>query len=54
MPRDHAWGGGQQLIGFVVSLMATLAGITIAGGWLSVALFQVFGLAFTFFLIVTK
>ena len=37
-------------IGFVVCLMATLSGVWNALGWLSVALYLVFGLAFAYFL----
>jgi hypothetical protein len=37
-------------IGFVVTLLATLAGVWNALGWLSVALYLVFGLAFAYFL----
>jgi hypothetical protein len=36
-------------IGFIVCLLATLAGVWNALGWLSVALFLVFGLAFAYF-----
>jgi hypothetical protein len=37
-------------IGFIVCLLATLAGVWNALGWLSVALYLVFGLAFAYFL----
>jgi hypothetical protein len=39
-------------IGFIVCLMATLAGVWNALGWLSVALYLVFGLAFAYFLFI--
>ena len=39
-----------NLIGFIVCLLATLAGTWNALGWLSVALYLVFGLAFAYFL----
>lgn len=39
-------------IGFVVTLLATLSGVWNALGWLPVALFLVFGLAFAYFLFV--
>lgn len=39
-----------NLIGFIVCLLATLNGVWNALGWLSVALFLVFGLAFAYFL----
>ena len=39
-----------NLIGFIVCLLATLAGTWNAVGWLSVALYLVFGLAFAYFL----
>jgi hypothetical protein len=38
-----------NIIGFIVCLLATLAGVWNALGWLSVALFLVFGLAFAYF-----
>ncbi|MRS05423.1 hypothetical protein EG832_19745 [bacterium] len=41
-------------IGFVVCLLATLAGTWNAVGWLSVGLFLVFGLAFAYFLFIKK
>jgi hypothetical protein len=41
-------------IGFIVCLLATLAGTWNALGWLSVALFLVFGLAFAYFLFIKK
>ncbi len=41
-------------IGFIVCLLATLAGTWNALGWLSVALYLVFGLAFAYFLFVKK
>ena len=41
-----------NLIGFVVTLMATLAGTWNAFGWLPVGLYLVFGLAFAYFLLV--
>lgn len=37
-------------IGFIVCLLATLSGVWNALGWLSVALYLVFGLAFAYFL----
>jgi hypothetical protein len=37
-------------IGFVVTLIASLAGVWNAMGWLPVALYLVFGLAFAYFL----
>jgi hypothetical protein len=37
-------------IGFIVCLLATLAGVWNALGWLSVGLYLVFGLAFAYFL----
>ncbi|MFH1184429.1 MAG: hypothetical protein V1755_05235 [Chloroflexota bacterium] len=37
-------------IGFIVCLMASLSGVWNALGWLSVALYLVFGLAFAYFL----
>ena len=37
-------------IGFVVTLMASLAGVWNVMGWLPVALYLVFGLAFAYFL----
>ncbi|MBN1146168.1 MAG: hypothetical protein JXA78_02850 [Anaerolineales bacterium] len=43
-----------NLIGFIVCLLATLAGTWNALGWLSVALFLVFGLAFAYFRFVKK
>jgi len=43
-----------NLIGFIVCLLATLAGTWNALGWLSVALFLVFGLAFAYFLFLKK
>ncbi len=39
-------------IGFVVTLMATLSGVWNVLGWLPVALYLVFGLAFAYFLFV--
>jgi hypothetical protein len=41
-------------IGFIVCLLATLAGTWNALGWLSVALYLVFALAFAYFLFVKK
>jgi hypothetical protein len=41
-------------IGFIVCLLATLAGTWNALGWISVALFLVFGLAFAYFLFSKK
>ena len=41
-------------IGFIVCLLATLAGTWNALGWLSVGLFLVFGLAFAYFLFTKK
>jgi hypothetical protein len=41
-------------IGFIVCLLATLAGTWNALGWLSVALFLVFGLVFAYFLFIKK
>ena len=41
-------------IGFIVCLLATLAGTWNALGWLSVALYLVFGLAFAYFLFFKK
>ena len=41
-------------IGFIVCLLATLAGTWNALGWLSVGLFLVFGLAFAYFLLTKK
>lgn len=41
-------------IGFVVCLLATLAGTWNSVGWLSVALFLVFGLGFSYFLFFKK
>ncbi len=38
-----------SLIGFIVNLLATLAGTLNALGWLSVALYLIFGLAFAYF-----
>ena len=43
-----------NLIGFIVCLLATLAGTWNAIGWLSVALYLVFGLAFAYFLFTKK
>jgi len=43
-----------NLTGFVVSLLATLAGTWNAVGWLPVGLFLVFGLAFAYFLWIKK
>jgi uncharacterized membrane protein HdeD (DUF308 family) len=43
-----------NLIGFIVCLLATLAGTWNALGWLSVALYLVFGLAFAYFLFIKK
>jgi len=43
-----------NLIGFIVTLMASLAGTWNALGWLPVALFLVFGLAFPYFLVVKR
>ena len=43
-----------NLIGFIVCLQATLAGTWNALGWLSVALYLVFGLAFAYFLFIKK
>ena len=37
-------------IGFIVTLMASLSGVWNAMGWLPVALYLVFGLAFAYFL----
>ena len=37
-------------IGFIVTLLATLAGVWNALGWLSVGLYLVFGLAFAYYL----
>jgi hypothetical protein len=39
-----------NVIGFIVCLLATLAGTWNALGWLSVALYLVFGLGFAYFL----
>ncbi len=41
-------------IGFVVCLLATLAGVWNVLGWLSVALYLIFGLAFAYFWFVKK
>jgi hypothetical protein len=41
-----------NLIGFIVCLLATLAGTWNALGWLSVGLYLVFGLAFAYFLFI--
>ena len=43
-----------NLIGFIVCLLATLAGTWNALGWLSVALYLVFGLAFAYFLFIKR
>jgi hypothetical protein len=43
-----------NLIGFVVCLLATLAGTWNALGWLSVALYLVFGAVFAYFLFLKK
>jgi hypothetical protein len=43
-----------NVIGFIVCLLATLAGTWNALGWLSVALYLVFGLAFAYFLFFKK
>jgi len=43
-----------NLIGFIVCLFATLAKTWNALGWLSVALYLVFGLAFAYFLFMKK
>jgi hypothetical protein len=43
-----------NIIGFIVCLLATLAGTWNALGWLSVALFLVFGLVFAYFLFFKK
>ncbi len=43
-----------NLIGFIVCLLATLAGTWNAVGWLSVALYLIFGLAFAYFLFLKK
>src|SRR5512143_770477 len=49
--RSILWGVVvSNAIGFVVCLIATLSGVWNAMGWLSVALFLVFGLAFAYFL----
>ena len=43
-----------NVIGFVVSLLATLAGTWNAVGWLTVGLYLVFGLVFAYFLFIKK
>jgi hypothetical protein len=43
-----------NLIGFIVTLLATLAGTWNALGWLPVALYFIFGLAFAYFLFIKK
>ena len=43
-----------NIIGFIVCLFATLAGVWNVLGWLSVALYLVFGLAFAYFWFVKK
>lgn len=43
-----------NLIGFIVCLLATLAGTWNALGWLSVGLFLVFGVVFAYFLFSKK
>jgi uncharacterized protein YacL len=53
--RGILWGVVvSNTIGFIVCLLATLAGTWNALGWLSVGLFLVFGLAFAYFLFVKK
>jgi hypothetical protein len=43
-----------NVIGFIVCLLATLAGTWNSLGWFSVALYLVFGLAFAYFLFTKK
>jgi hypothetical protein len=43
-----------NLIGFIVTLMASINGVWNALGWLPVALFLVFGLGFAYFLFAKK
>jgi hypothetical protein len=59
--RNDAAGKGilwgvviSNLIGFIVCLLATLAGTWNSLGWLSVALYLIFGLAFAYFLFIKK
>jgi hypothetical protein len=63
LTKNFAWPEAQKiviavvisnLVGFVVSLLATLAGTWNAVGWLSVGLYLVFGLVFAYFLFIKK
>jgi protein-S-isoprenylcysteine O-methyltransferase Ste14 len=63
LTKNFAWPEAQKIViavvisnvvGFVVSLLATLAGTWNAVGWLSVGLYLVFGLVFAYFLFIKK
>lgn len=63
LTKNFAWPEVQKIviavvisnvIGFVVSLLATLAGTWNAMGWLSVGLYLVFALVFAYFLFIKR